>query len=46
MAAMEMSYPIAQPQLLDGVNPGDKIEFTIDTAASRIVGIKAIERAK
>jgi Cu/Ag efflux protein CusF len=46
MAAMEMSYPVAQPQLLDGVNPGDKIEFAIDPAASRIIGIKVIEPAK
>jgi manganese oxidase len=46
MAAMEMSYPVAQPQLLDGINAGDKIEFVIDPAASRIVGITVIERAK
>ena len=46
MAAMEMSYPVANPALLDGLNPGDRIGFTVDPAASRIVGIDVIERAK
>jgi hypothetical protein len=44
MAAMEMSYPVAQLQLHDGINPGDRIDFLIDPAASRIVDIKVIER--
>ncbi len=46
MAAMEMSYPVAEPALLEGVNVGDKVELAIDPAAARIVGIKVLERAR
>ena len=46
MAAMEMSYPVAPPSLLDGLNPGDKIGFTIDPAKSAIIAIEVIERAR
>jgi FtsP/CotA-like multicopper oxidase with cupredoxin domain/Cu/Ag efflux protein CusF len=46
MAAMEMSYPVVPPSLLNGVNPGDKIGFTIDAARSAIVAIDVIEAAK
>ena len=46
MAAMEMSYPVAKPELLDGINPGDKIGFTIDPAAARIIRIDVLERAR
>jgi Cu/Ag efflux protein CusF len=46
MAAMEMSYPVMPPSLLDGLNPGDKIAFTIDAGKSAIVAITVIERAK
>jgi FtsP/CotA-like multicopper oxidase with cupredoxin domain/Cu/Ag efflux protein CusF len=46
MAAMEMSYPVAEPALLEGVNPGDKIAFTIDTSASRITAVVVTEKAR
>ncbi len=46
MAAMEMSYQVAPPSLLKGINPGDKIGFTIDAGKSAIVAIDVIERAK
>ena len=46
MAAMEMSYPVAPPELLNRLNPGDKIGFTIDAAKSSIVAIEVIEAAK
>ena len=42
MPAMEMSYA-AKPGLLDGLNPGDKVEFTIDGASSTITAVKVIE---
>jgi manganese oxidase len=46
MAAMEMSYPVAPPSLLNGVNPGDKIGFTIDPAKSVITAIEVLEPAR
>ena len=46
MAAMEMSYQVTPPSLLNGINPGDKIGFTIDAGKSTIVAIDVIERAK
>jgi FtsP/CotA-like multicopper oxidase with cupredoxin domain/Cu/Ag efflux protein CusF len=46
MAAMEMSYPVTPPSLLNGLNPGDKVGFTIDPSKSTIVGIEVIERAR
>src|SRR5262249_27964771 len=46
MAAMEMSYPVAPPTLLNNLNPGDKIGFTIDAGKSTIVAIDVIEGAK
>ena len=46
MAAMEMSYPVTPPDLLNGLNPGDKIGFTIDAGKSTIVTIEVIEAAK
>ena len=46
MAAMEMSYPVTPPSLLNGLNPGDKIGFTIDAGKSAIIAIDVIERAK
>ena len=46
MAAMEMSYPVTPPTLLNGLNPGDKIGFTIDAAKSTIMSIDVIEAAK
>jgi FtsP/CotA-like multicopper oxidase with cupredoxin domain/Cu/Ag efflux protein CusF len=46
MGAMEMSYPVTPPALLNGLNPGDKIGFTIDAGKSTIVAIKVIEAAQ
>jgi Cu/Ag efflux protein CusF len=46
MAEMEMSYPVTRATLLDGLNPGDRIRFTIDPAAARVTGIDVVERAK
>ena len=46
MAAMEMSYPVAPPSLLNGLNAGDKIQFTIDGGNSTITGIRVIEYIK
>ena len=46
MAAMEMSYPVVPPTLLNSLNPGDKIGFTIDAAKSTIVAVDVIEAAK
>jgi FtsP/CotA-like multicopper oxidase with cupredoxin domain/Cu/Ag efflux protein CusF len=40
MGAMEMSYPVQPPSLLDGLNPGDKIEFVIDPKRAAIIGIE------
>jgi hypothetical protein len=41
-----MSYPVTPPSLLNGLNPGDKVGFTIDPSKSTIVGIEVIERAR
>jgi Cu/Ag efflux protein CusF len=46
MAAMEMSFQVAPPSLLTGINPGDKISFTIDAGKSAIIAIDVVERAK
>ena len=46
MAAMEMSYQVAAPSLLEGIEPGDKIAFTIDTAVSTITAVKVMQKAK
>src|SRR2546421_438900 len=46
MGAMEMSYPVTPPSLLNGLNPGDKIGFSIDAGKSTIVAIKVIEAAQ
>jgi hypothetical protein len=46
MAAMEMSYPVATPSLLSGVNAGDRIEFTIDAGRSVITAIKVTAPAR
>src|SRR5262245_8852317 len=46
MAAMEMSYPVVPSELLNGLNPGDKVGFTIDAGKSSIVAIEVIETAK
>ena len=46
MAAMEMSFQVTPPSLLNGINPGDKIGFTIDAGKSAIIAIDVIEQAK
>jgi Cu/Ag efflux protein CusF/uncharacterized cupredoxin-like copper-binding protein len=46
MGAMEMSYPVQPPSLLDGLNPGDQISFEIDRARATIVGIEVKARAQ
>ncbi len=46
MAAMEMSYPVATPSLLSGINPGDRIEFTIDAGRAVITAIKVTAPAR
>ena len=46
MAAMEMSYPVASPSMLSGVNPGDRIEFTIDSGRSVITAITVTAPAR
>jgi manganese oxidase len=46
MGPMEMSYPVVPPTLLNGLNPGDKIGFTVDATKSAIVAIELIEAAK
>ena len=46
MSAMEMSYPVAPQSLLNGLNTGDKIRFTIDGAKSTVTSIQVIESAK
>jgi FtsP/CotA-like multicopper oxidase with cupredoxin domain len=46
MAAMEMSYPVTPPSLLNRLNAGDKIHFTIDAAKSTVTSIEVIDPAK
>ena len=42
MSVMEMSYPLKEPKLLEGLKSGDKIEFTIDGASATITEVKVI----
>lgn len=42
MAAHEMSYSVTSAKLLQGLNPGDKIRFTIDAEKRAIVDIKPL----
>ena len=39
MAAMEMSYIVTPVTLLRGLEPGDKVRFTIDADKRKIVGV-------
>ncbi len=39
MAAMEMSYMVTPPSVLEGVKPGDRVRFTIDAGKRMIVDI-------
>ena len=44
MDAMTMGYTVAPPSLLNTVKPGDKVRFTIDTAAKTITKIDRLEK--
>ena len=46
MGAMQMSYPVQPPNLLDGLNPGDKIIFQIERTRATIIGIEVKERGQ
>ena len=46
MAAMEMMYRVSVPALLGGIEPGDKIGFTIDAGSATITEITVMRRAK
>jgi hypothetical protein len=46
MAAMEMTFSVASPALLNGLNAGDRIQFTIDASRSAVTSIDVIESAK
>jgi uncharacterized cupredoxin-like copper-binding protein len=39
MGAMEMSYMVTPVTLLEGIEPGDKVRFTIDPQKRMIVGV-------
>jgi mono/diheme cytochrome c family protein len=43
MEPMTMGYKVAPPSLLNSVKPGDKIRFTIDTAAKTITKMDRVE---
>jgi Cu/Ag efflux protein CusF len=45
MAAMEMSYPVDPPSLLDGLTPGDRVQFTLDVASSKVTSLKVLQHA-
>ena len=45
MAAMEMSYPVDPPSLLESLQSGDRVQFTIDVTAAKITGLKVLQRA-
>ena len=42
MAAMTMGYKVTPPSLMDRVQPGDKVRFTIDTEARAITRIDKV----
>jgi mono/diheme cytochrome c family protein len=44
MEAMTMGYKVTPPSLIDTVKPGDKVRFTIDTAAKTITKIDKLEK--
>jgi mono/diheme cytochrome c family protein len=44
MQPMTMGYKVVPPSLLDMVKPGDKVRFTIDTAAKTITQIDRIDK--
>ena len=44
MDAMTMGYKVTPPSLINTVKPGDKVRFTIDTAAKSITTIDRVEK--
>jgi Cu/Ag efflux protein CusF len=44
MDAMTMGYPAQPPSLLEGVQAGDTVRFTIDTAAKAIVTLEKLSQ--
>jgi Cu/Ag efflux protein CusF len=44
MDAMTMGYPTQSPSLLEGVQAGDAVRFTIDTEAKAIVKIEKLKQ--
>lgn len=44
MEPMTMGYKVVPASLLNTVKPGDKVRFTIDTAAKTITKIDRIEK--
>ena len=46
MAAMEMSFAVARPELLQGLNEGDKIAFKVDGAKALLLDIRVLDRAR
>ena len=46
MPAMEMSYAVSAPTLLEGVKAGDEIEFDVDAGSSTITRVKVIGAGK
>ena len=43
MGPMEMMYSVSSPDLLEGIEPGDRVAFTIDTLSMVIDKIEALE---
>jgi hypothetical protein len=39
-----MGYKVAPPSLMNTVKPGDKVRFTIDTAAKTITRIDRLDK--
>jgi Cu/Ag efflux protein CusF len=44
MDAMIMGYKVNPPSLLDGLNAGDRVRFTVDTQQKAIVGIEKLNK--
>jgi Cu/Ag efflux protein CusF len=45
MDAMTMGYKVSSPSMLKGLQPGDTVQFTIDTAKRVITGISKARSA-
>jgi Cu/Ag efflux protein CusF len=44
MGAMTMGYKVSAQKLVDGLKPGDKVSFTIDTSRRVITGIEKLKQ--